>query len=110
MKVLNAPAVAAGVRVAVFAGVLAAAVLAAAVLLPPAAPEVRAATPTTQLAQRFPFDIFRGRGFPINTCESRCQEERNRCEARARDADERRDCRLEYGVCSNDCDVFQDRR
>jgi hypothetical protein len=105
MKVLNAPAVAAGVCVAVFA-----AVLAAAVPLAAAAPEARAAAPTMQLAQRFPFDIFRRRGFPINTCESRCQEERNRCEARARDSNERRDCRLEYGVCSNDCDVFQDRR
>lgn len=70
--------------------------------VPGAVPEV------IQVAGILDLDIFRRRGFPIATCEARCQEARNRCEDRARNADDRRDCRLEYGVCSNDCNVFND--
>lgn len=71
--------------------------------------DARAASRGIQVADILNLDIFRRRGFPIATCESRCQEERNRCEDRARNADDRRDCRLSYSICSNDCNVYDSR-
>ncbi len=84
----------------------AAAILAASA---PAGPGAWAETRAVQVADILNLDIFRRRGFPIATCESRCQEARNRCEDRARNSDDRRDCRLEYSVCSNDCNVYESR-
>lgn len=75
----------------------------------PAGPGARAATRAVQVADILNLDIFRRRGFPLATCEARCQDARNRCEDRARNSDDRRDCRLEYSVCSNDCNVYESR-
>ena len=85
-------------------------ILAAAALIqtaPAGAADVRTGPAVIQLADIR--DLFRRRGFPIATCESRCQEERSRCETRARNSDDRRDCRLSYSLCSNDCNVYDSR-
>ncbi len=89
---------------------VASAVLAAAMSVAtpaPAATDGRARQPV-QVAQIL--DFLKGRGLRNATCEGRCQEARDRCEQRARNADDRRDCRLEYSVCSNDCDVYNTNR
>lgn len=62
--------------------------------------------PSVQLAQIIKFDLFNRRGFPLRTCEFRCQEERNRCDDQAQTRDQRRDCRLNYQICSDDCNIY----
>lgn len=86
---------------------IAAGLFAALAALPPTATaDPQPAQEARQLAQLIDLDIFRKRGFPIRTCEFRCQEERRLCDQRARTDDERRDCRLTYNLCSNDCDIY----
>ena len=90
------------------AGIAFAAAVAGATMTP-AGPGARAETRAVQLADILNLDIFRRRGLPLVTCEARCQDARTRCEEGARNSDDRRDCRLEYSVCSNDCNVYDSR-